>query len=145
LFVQTWHAISINSGTKLIENSRTKLFIYSMHFYFEMSNTIGCGICPIELIRKVSIEWIWCGLKTFQSHHASNKCFIQIFCRSWGIISLTVAYCWQLYTLWILVQLHEAVPGKRYNRYVELAQAAFGKFVCTPSNIFSRLLIITLS
>jgi len=27
-----------------------------------------------------------------------------------------------------LVQLHEAVPGKRYNRYVELAQAAFGKF-----------------
>jgi len=52
-----------------------------------------------------------------------------MFCRSWGIISLTVAYCWQLYTLWILVQLHEAVPGKRYNRYVELAQAAFGKFV----------------
>ncbi|XP_060215604.1 lysine histidine transporter-like 8 [Lycium barbarum] len=48
-------------------------------------------------------------------------------CRSWGIISLTIAYFWQLYTLWILVQLHEAVPGKRYNRYVELAQAAFGE------------------
>ncbi|KAK3039360.1 hypothetical protein RJ639_027609 [Escallonia herrerae] len=46
---------------------------------------------------------------------------------SWGIISLTIAYIWQLYTLWILVQLHEAVPGKRYNRYVELAQAAFGE------------------
>ncbi|KAJ1434785.1 Amino acid transporter, transmembrane domain [Sesbania bispinosa] len=46
---------------------------------------------------------------------------------SWGIISLIIAYCWQLYTLWILVQLHEAVPGKRYNRYVELAQAAFGE------------------
>ncbi|KAF9600587.1 hypothetical protein IFM89_010073 [Coptis chinensis] len=46
---------------------------------------------------------------------------------SWGIISLTIAYFWQLYTLWILVQLHEAVPGKRYNRYVELAQAAFGE------------------
>ncbi|KAI3737060.1 hypothetical protein L2E82_27055 [Cichorium intybus] len=45
---------------------------------------------------------------------------------SWGIISLTIAYIWQLYTLWILVQLHEAVPGKRYNRYVELAEAAFG-------------------
>ncbi|XP_060168876.1 lysine histidine transporter-like 8 [Lycium barbarum] len=48
-------------------------------------------------------------------------------CRSWGIISLTIAYFWQLYTLWILVQLHEVVPGKRYNRYVELAQAAFGE------------------
>ncbi|KAL7175535.1 hypothetical protein ACSBR2_029187 [Camellia fascicularis] len=46
---------------------------------------------------------------------------------SWGILSLTIAYIWQLYTLWILVQLHEAVPGKRYNRYVELAQAAFGE------------------
>ncbi|KAI3946025.1 hypothetical protein MKX01_024781 [Papaver californicum] len=46
---------------------------------------------------------------------------------SWGMISLTIAYVWQLYTLWILVQLHEAVPGKRYNRYVELAQAAFGE------------------
>ncbi|KAI5655980.1 hypothetical protein M9H77_24773 [Catharanthus roseus] len=46
---------------------------------------------------------------------------------SWGIIALTIAYFWQLYTLWILVQLHEAVPGKRYNRYVELAQAAFGE------------------
>ncbi|RZC52025.1 hypothetical protein C5167_020451 [Papaver somniferum] len=46
---------------------------------------------------------------------------------SWGIIALTIAYFWQLYTLWVLVQLHEAVPGKRYNRYVELAQAAFGE------------------
>lgn len=46
---------------------------------------------------------------------------------SWGIICLTIAYFWQLYTLWILVKLHEAVPGRRYNRYVELAQAAFGE------------------
>jgi len=49
--------------------------------------------------------------------------------RGWGIFSLTVAYFWQLYTLWVLVQLHEAVPGKRYNRYIELAQAAFGMFL----------------
>ena len=48
-------------------------------------------------------------------------------CRSWGMIALTIAYFWQLYTLWILVKLHEAVPGRRYNRYVELAQAAFGE------------------
>lgn len=64
------------------------------------------------------------------------KNLMEIFCRSWGIISLIIAYCWQLYTLWILVQLHEAVPGKRYNRYVELAQAAFGelKHICTCDN-----------
>ncbi|XP_057840248.1 lysine histidine transporter-like 8 isoform X5 [Cryptomeria japonica] len=46
---------------------------------------------------------------------------------SWGMVSLTLAYIWQLYTLWVLIRLHEAVPGKRYNRYVELAQAAFGE------------------
>ncbi|XP_031482767.1 lysine histidine transporter-like 8 [Nymphaea colorata] len=46
---------------------------------------------------------------------------------TWGILSLTIAYFWQLYTLWLLVRLHEAVPGRRYNRYVELAQAAFGE------------------
>ena len=54
-------------------------------------------------------------------------CCLNYLHRSWGILSLIIAYCWQLYTLWVLVQLHEAVPGKRYNRYVELAQAAFGK------------------
>ncbi|KAJ7542931.1 hypothetical protein O6H91_09G043600 [Diphasiastrum complanatum] len=46
---------------------------------------------------------------------------------SWGIITLLFAFIWQLYTLWILIKLHEAVPGTRYNRYVELAKAAFGE------------------
>ncbi|XP_076922375.1 lysine histidine transporter-like 8 [Bidens hawaiensis] len=55
---------------------------------------------------------------------------------SWGIISLTIAYIWQLYTLWILVQLHEAVPGKRYNRYVEVSEAAFGNRLGAWLSIF---------
>uniref|UniRef100_A0A0D6R3I3 Amino acid transporter transmembrane domain-containing protein n=1 Tax=Araucaria cunninghamii TaxID=56994 RepID=A0A0D6R3I3_ARACU len=46
---------------------------------------------------------------------------------TWGIISLSAAYIWQLYTLWLLIRLHESIPGKRYNRYVELAKAAFGE------------------
>lgn len=61
-------------------------------------------------------------------------------CRSWGIVSLTIAYFWQLYTLWILVQLHEAVPGKRYNRYVELAQAAFGNNISHPFTFLNSLI-----
>ena len=60
-------------------------------------------------------------------------------CRSWGILSLTIAYFWQLYTLWILVQLHEAVPGKRYNRYVELAQAAFGELEIYVHPLFWKI------
>ena len=48
-------------------------------------------------------------------------------CRSSGILCLTFAFFWQLYTLWLLTQLHESVPGTRYCRYLQLAKAAFGK------------------
>ncbi|KAG9442068.1 hypothetical protein H6P81_017922 [Aristolochia fimbriata] len=47
---------------------------------------------------------------------------------AWGIFSLSVAFVWQLYTLWILTQLHEnSVDGTRHSRYLHLAQAAFGE------------------
>ncbi|THG16588.1 lysine histidine transporter-like 8 [Camellia sinensis] len=46
---------------------------------------------------------------------------------TWGIICLSVAFVWQLYTLWLLIQLHESVPGTRYSRYLQLSMAAFGK------------------
>ncbi|XXG71847.1 hypothetical protein AAC387_Pa07g1077 [Persea americana] len=46
---------------------------------------------------------------------------------TWGILSLTFAFFWQLYTLWILTQLHESVPGTRYSRYLHLSKAAFGE------------------
>lgn len=45
----------------------------------------------------------------------------------WGIISLSSAFIWQLYTSWLLIQLHESVPGTRYSRYLVLSMAAFGK------------------
>ncbi|KAJ0077288.1 hypothetical protein Patl1_35836 [Pistacia atlantica] len=45
---------------------------------------------------------------------------------SWGIISLSLAFAWQLYTIWLLVQLAESVPGARYSRYLLLAISAFG-------------------
>ncbi|XP_065017943.1 lysine histidine transporter-like 8 [Musa acuminata AAA Group] len=45
---------------------------------------------------------------------------------TWGILCLSVAFAWQLYTLWLLVQLHESVPGTRYCRYMHLAEATFG-------------------
>ncbi|XP_028777265.1 lysine histidine transporter-like 8 [Neltuma alba] len=45
-----------------------------------------------------------------------------------GIISLTVAFVWQLYTLWLLVHLHESVEqGVRYSRYLQLVFATFGE------------------
>ncbi|XP_043709153.1 lysine histidine transporter-like 8 [Telopea speciosissima] len=46
---------------------------------------------------------------------------------TWGIVSLSFAFGWQLYTLWLLIQLHESDPETRYSRYLHLAKAAFGE------------------
>ncbi|KAL6295485.1 hypothetical protein ACE6H2_003627 [Prunus campanulata] len=46
---------------------------------------------------------------------------------TWGVISLTLAFIWQLYTLWLLVKLHESTKtGMRYSRYLQLFSATFG-------------------
>ncbi|XP_009614668.1 lysine histidine transporter-like 8 [Nicotiana tomentosiformis] len=45
---------------------------------------------------------------------------------SWGIIILTVVFAWRLYTMWLLVHLHESNSGTRYSRYLQLSIAAFG-------------------
>ncbi|KAI9182170.1 hypothetical protein LWI28_022719 [Acer negundo] len=46
----------------------------------------------------------------------------------WGIICLSLAFSWQLYTTWILVHLSEPVTGGGtcHSRYLRLAIAAFG-------------------
>ncbi|MFS7978198.1 putative amino acid transporter, transmembrane domain-containing protein [Helianthus anomalus] len=47
---------------------------------------------------------------------------------AWGVIALTLTFIWQLYTLYLLVNLHESPEdGVRYSRYMQLAKAAFGK------------------
>ncbi|KAL0314476.1 UNVERIFIED_CONTAM: Lysine histidine transporter-like 8 [Sesamum radiatum] len=47
---------------------------------------------------------------------------------SWGIICLTVAFVWQLYTFWLLTNLHESTEtGMRYSRFLQLFNAAFGE------------------
>ncbi|XP_004238627.2 lysine histidine transporter-like 8 [Solanum lycopersicum] len=45
----------------------------------------------------------------------------------WGIVSLSLVFMWQLYTLWLLIQLHEFAPGMRNSRYLGLSMAAFGE------------------
>ncbi|KAK9944310.1 hypothetical protein M0R45_009883 [Rubus argutus] len=46
---------------------------------------------------------------------------------AWGTISLSLAFTWQLYTIWLLVRLHESDSGTRYSRYLDLAVTAFGQ------------------
>ncbi|WCJ39965.1 Lysine histidine transporter-like 8 [Euphorbia peplus] len=46
----------------------------------------------------------------------------------WGVTVLTLTFIWQLYTLFILVQLHESTEhGIRFSRYMQLANATFGE------------------
>lgn len=62
---------------------------------------------------------------------------------TWGIISLTIAFIWQLYTLGLLVKLHESTEtGMRYSRYLQLFSATFGEKM---GNIFAAFPIMYLS
>ncbi|OVA20464.1 Amino acid transporter [Macleaya cordata] len=43
-----------------------------------------------------------------------------------GVTVMIVSWIVTLYTLWQMVEMHEIVPGKRFDRYHELGQHAFG-------------------
>ncbi|KAH6834583.1 hypothetical protein C2S53_006106 [Perilla frutescens var. hirtella] len=47
----------------------------------------------------------------------------------WGMLCLSIAFSWQLYTIWLLVNLHESSPttGVRYSRFLHLSIVAFGE------------------
>ncbi|KAA3464151.1 lysine histidine transporter 1 isoform X2 [Gossypium australe] len=61
--------------------------------------------------------WSWCP--------QSPLCII----RTWvGTVAILVlSWIITLYTLWQMVEMHEMVPGKRFDRYHELGQYAFGE------------------
>ncbi|KAG6588916.1 Lysine histidine transporter 1, partial [Cucurbita argyrosperma subsp. sororia] len=44
-----------------------------------------------------------------------------------GVVVMVLSWIITLYTLWQMVQMHEMVPGKRFDRYHELGQHAFGE------------------
>ncbi|KAK4361682.1 hypothetical protein RND71_020634 [Anisodus tanguticus] len=43
-----------------------------------------------------------------------------------GVTVLLISWIITFYTLWQMVEMHEIVPGKRFDRYHELGQHAFG-------------------
>ncbi|CAL5009813.1 unnamed protein product [Urochloa decumbens] len=44
-----------------------------------------------------------------------------------GVTVLVLSWIITLYTLWQMVEMHEMVPGRRFDRYHELGQYAFGE------------------
>lgn len=55
----------------------------------------------------ILLNWVWC-------------------IRGPGVAVLVLSWIITLYTLWQMVEMHEIVPGKRFDRYHELGQHAFG-------------------
>ena len=47
--------------------------------------------------------------------------------RGPGILVMILSWIITLYTLWQMVEMHEMVPGKRFDRYHELGQHVFGE------------------
>ncbi|ONK67095.1 uncharacterized protein A4U43_C06F15640, partial [Asparagus officinalis] len=46
----------------------------------------------------------------------------------WGPGSVALILSWSitLYTIWLMIELHECIPGRRFDRYRDLGQHAFG-------------------
>ncbi|XP_051115666.1 lysine histidine transporter 1-like isoform X2 [Andrographis paniculata] len=44
-----------------------------------------------------------------------------------GVTAITLSWIITLYTLWQMVEMHETIEGKRFDRYHELGQYAFGE------------------
>jgi hypothetical protein len=60
--------------------------------------------------------------------------------RTWGILALTFAFGWFAYTKWLLVEMHECVPGRRISRFMDLAEIAFGTYILPDKSYSSEIL-----
>ena len=64
-------------------------------------------------------------------------------CRGPGITILILSWIITFYTLWQMVEMHEMVPGKRFDRYHELGQHAFGKklglYIVVPQQLLVEI------
>ncbi|KAH7847411.1 hypothetical protein Vadar_025767 [Vaccinium darrowii] len=60
-----------------------------------------------------------------------------------GVTVLILSWVITLYTLWQMVEMHEMVPGKRFNRYHELGQHAFGEklglYIVVPQQLICEV------
>ncbi|KAK3023602.1 hypothetical protein RJ639_044062 [Escallonia herrerae] len=60
-----------------------------------------------------------------------------------GVVILVLSWIITLYTLWQMVEMHEMVPGKRFDRYHELGQHAFGEklglYIVVPQQLICEV------
>ncbi|KAI3666017.1 hypothetical protein L6452_44655 [Arctium lappa] len=60
-----------------------------------------------------------------------------------GVAILILSWVITLYTLWQMVEMHEMIPGKRFDRYHELGQEAFGEklglYIVVPQQLICEV------
>ncbi|XP_015878896.2 lysine histidine transporter 1 [Ziziphus jujuba] len=60
-----------------------------------------------------------------------------------GVAILVLSWVITLFTLWQMVEMHEMVPGKRFDRYHELGQHAFGEklglYIVVPQQLICEV------
>ncbi|KAK4476697.1 hypothetical protein RD792_015857 [Penstemon davidsonii] len=60
-----------------------------------------------------------------------------------GITIISLSWIITMYTLWQMVEMHEMVPGKRFDRYHELGQHAFGEklglYIVVPQQLLVQI------
>ncbi|OMO73616.1 Amino acid transporter, transmembrane [Corchorus capsularis] len=60
-----------------------------------------------------------------------------------GVVIMILSWIITLYTLWQMVEMHEMVPGKRFDRYHELGQHAFGEklglYIVVPQQLICEV------
>ncbi|KAH9792129.1 Lysine histidine transporter 1 [Citrus sinensis] len=60
-----------------------------------------------------------------------------------GVVILILSWTITFYTLWQMVEMHEMVPGKRFDRYHELGQHAFGEklglYIVVPQQLICEV------
>ncbi|CAB4321272.1 unnamed protein product [Prunus armeniaca] len=111
--VQEWEYHFCYLPFDLFRNWNSSPFIASCICHSWMLVTAPCETClPLKSWNKFRLMIIN-GLNTHLTW-------------AWGIICLSLAFTWQLYTTWLLVHLHESESGIRYSRYLHLAVTAFG-------------------
>ncbi|KAK4801717.1 hypothetical protein SAY86_022204 [Trapa natans] len=60
-----------------------------------------------------------------------------------GVTILVLSWIITLFTLWQMVEMHEAIPGRRFDRYHELGQYAFGErlglWIVVPQQLMAQV------
>ncbi|KAI9112534.1 hypothetical protein K1719_016457 [Acacia pycnantha] len=111
-----------------------------------VSAMVGAGVLSLPSAL-AALGWY-----VLYTHHNKNTIFKTLIDflhsnknRGPGMVVLILSWVITLYTLWQMVVMHEMVPGKRFGRYHELVQHAFGEklglWIMVPPQLMREIVV----